>query len=75
MPVTVVTGDQTQRRKLGVAWLVASFRLTALPRLCPTVFPLNKEKGGVWLIEKVFHVGVLIYFVIPVLITVEKPPL
>lgn len=24
--------------------------------------------------KKVFHVGVLIYFVMPVLITVEKPP-
>lgn len=25
--------------------------------------------------KKVFHVGVVIYFVMPVLITVEKPPI
>lgn len=43
----------------------------------PQCFPLTKRKGGGGkkLIQKVFHIGVLTYFVIPVLITVEKPPL
>lgn len=65
-------------KKAWSSGLVCIFRLTALPSVCPTVFPRNRNREkeeGEKLMKKVFHVGVVIYFVMPVLITVEKPPI
>lgn len=73
MMVAAVTGDEMQEGKLELSGLSVGSGLWLFLASAPQGFPLNKGKRRGKLNKKVSRVGVLIYFVIPVLITVEKP--
>lgn len=64
----------SEKKACSALLLVSCFRLmTFLLASVSQCFPLIKRRRK--FIKKVLYVEVLIYFVIPVLITVEKPPL